>query len=84
MTITEWIAVATAAGSATGGVGMLAVRILVSAIRELVAAHKDQTEAQSCTTRELAGLRLEVVALRTRVDTIIDLTPIRSADRARR
>jgi hypothetical protein len=66
MTTAEWLAIAAAAGTAVAGGITLAARIIVAVLRELVTGQTKQTEA-------LGEMKLELVKLGTRVDTIIDV-----------
>lgn len=82
MTVAEWLAVAATAGTGIGTGITIAARILAAVARELVAGQKEQTTAHTAAQREttaaISELRLELVSLRTRVDTLLDI-PTRSS-----
>jgi hypothetical protein len=71
MSTAEWLAIATAAGTAVGAGFTYAAKIIVAVLRELVAGQTKQTEA-------LGDVKLEIVKLGSRVDTLLDVQQARS------
>lgn len=85
MTATEWIAIASSVATVLGGAATAVAKLLLTAVRELVQGQKEQTkelvDGQKGTAAALGDVRIELVALRAHVDTLIDVTgPKRRVD----
>ena len=73
MTPEQWAAIIAIVGGAGGGVGFF-FKVITAIARDMVAAQKETTAAVS-------DLRTDIVSLRTRVDTLIDVMPTHQPDR---
>ncbi len=71
MTPVEWVAVATALGTALGGGLALAARIIRIAVGSLITSQDKTTAAIEKTTAAVTEMRMDITALRTHVDTLL-------------
>lgn len=76
MSTEQWAAVIALIGAVGTGIGAF-FRTITALVRELIQGQTAGTAAQEKTAASVADLRTEIVALRTRVDTVLD---VRQAD----
>lgn len=73
MNVADGIALTTAAGAAIGSGVLLAARIIVAVLREILASLRAQTEVQRGMQEAIGDLRAELVSLHSRVDVFVGM-----------